>query len=176
MVTTGTLMERSHVPLHKWLAALFMEAASREGSTPTDLQRELEVTYKTAWILCQRLRDIRRRTRLRIRLPRSRPPVPAACRWTQRVVSPFAARSARSGGEAPIGSMKAVRLRQGASVVCFPRRGFFFTVLSTVIRASGVLSAVATSRAKRSATSSLLKASERGFFMRSLFLPVDAKR
>ncbi|MBN9049952.1 MAG: transposase [Rhizobiales bacterium] len=77
-VTTGTLMERSHVPLHKWLAALFMEAASREGPTPTDLQRELEVTYKTAWILCQRLRDIRRRTRLRIRLPRSRPPVPAA--------------------------------------------------------------------------------------------------
>jgi len=65
--------------------------------------------------------------------------------------------------------MKAVRLRQGASVVCFPRRGFFFTVLSTVIRAGGVLSAVATSRVKRSVTSSLLKVSGRGFFMRSLF-------
>lgn len=77
-VATGTLMERSHVPLHKWLAALFMEAASREGSTPTDLQRELGVTYKTAWGLCQRIRDIRRRTRLQVRSPRPKPPVPPA--------------------------------------------------------------------------------------------------
>lgn len=77
-VATGTVMERSHVPLHKWLAALFMEAASWEGCTPTDLQRELGVSYKTAWVLCLRIRDIRRRTRLRIRSPRPKPPVPPA--------------------------------------------------------------------------------------------------
>ena len=56
-VRTGTVMERSHVPLHKWLLATHLMAASKKGISAHQVGRMLGVTYKTAWFLCHRIRE-----------------------------------------------------------------------------------------------------------------------
>lgn len=56
-VRTGTMMERSHVPLHKWLLAMQIMAASKKGMSAKQMERMLGVTYKTAWFLCHRIRE-----------------------------------------------------------------------------------------------------------------------
>ena len=59
-VTTGTVMERSHVPLHKWLTAAYLMSSSKKGVSAHQLHRTLGVTYKTAWFLAHRLREAMR--------------------------------------------------------------------------------------------------------------------
>ena len=56
-VRTGTVMERSHIPLHKWLLATHLMAASKKGMSAKQMERMLGVTYKTAWFLCHRIRE-----------------------------------------------------------------------------------------------------------------------
>ncbi len=56
-IRTGTVMERSHVPLHKWLLAMHLMAASKKGMSAKQRERMLGVTYKTAWFLCHRIRE-----------------------------------------------------------------------------------------------------------------------
>ena len=56
-VRTGSIMERSHVPLHKWLLAFHLLAASKKGMSAKQMERMLGVTYKTAWFLCHRIRE-----------------------------------------------------------------------------------------------------------------------
>ena len=54
---TGTVMERSHVPLNKWLLATHILAASKKGMSAAQMGRMIGVTYKTAWFLCHRIRE-----------------------------------------------------------------------------------------------------------------------
>jgi transposase-like protein len=56
-VRTGTVMQHSHVPLHKWLLATQLMTASQNGVTPKQMQDMLDITYKTAWFLCRRIRE-----------------------------------------------------------------------------------------------------------------------
>ncbi|MXW71078.1 MAG: hypothetical protein F4Z74_06465 [Acidobacteria bacterium] len=56
-VRTGTLLERSRVPLDKWLYALYVLATARQGTSSVQLAREIGVTQKTAWSMLARLRD-----------------------------------------------------------------------------------------------------------------------
>ena len=56
-VTVGTVMERSKIPLSKWLLAMHLMGASKKGMSALQLQRMLGVTYKTAWFLCHRIRE-----------------------------------------------------------------------------------------------------------------------
>lgn len=56
-VRTGTIMERSHVPLHKWLYAFYLVVTARKGVSSLQLSKELGVTQKTAWFMLQRIRD-----------------------------------------------------------------------------------------------------------------------
>ena len=56
-VRTGTVMERSHIPLHKWLLATHLMAASKKGMSAKQMERLLGVTYKSAWFLCHRIRE-----------------------------------------------------------------------------------------------------------------------
>jgi transposase-like protein len=56
-VRTGSVMERSHVPLHKWLLATHLMAASKKGMSAKQMERMIGVTYKTAWFLCHRIRE-----------------------------------------------------------------------------------------------------------------------
>ncbi|MEQ1901488.1 MAG: IS1595 family transposase [Devosia sp.] len=55
---TGTVMERSHIPLHKWLLALHLMASSKKGISALQLQRNLGLgSYRTAWFLAMRCRE-----------------------------------------------------------------------------------------------------------------------
>jgi transposase-like protein len=56
-VTVGTVMERSKIPLSKWLMAMHLMGASKKGMSALQMQRMLGVTYKTAWFLCHRIRE-----------------------------------------------------------------------------------------------------------------------
>jgi transposase-like protein len=56
-VRTGTLYERSHIPLHKWLFATHLMAASKKGISAHQLHRMLGVTYKSAWFMAHRIRE-----------------------------------------------------------------------------------------------------------------------
>jgi len=56
-VTVGTVMERSHVALHKWVLAAHFMAASKKGMSALQLQRMLGTNYETAWFLFHRLRE-----------------------------------------------------------------------------------------------------------------------
>ena len=59
-VTVGTVFERSHVPLSKWLLATFLLCASKKGMSAHQLHRMLGVTYKTAWFMAHRIREAMR--------------------------------------------------------------------------------------------------------------------
>jgi len=55
---TGTIMERSHVPLHKWLLAIHLMASSKKGMSAHQMMRNLGLgSYRTAWFLCHRIRE-----------------------------------------------------------------------------------------------------------------------
>jgi transposase-like protein len=56
-VRTGTIFERSHVPLHKWLYAMYLLVTARKGISSLQLSKEIGVTQKTAWFLLHRLRE-----------------------------------------------------------------------------------------------------------------------
>jgi transposase-like protein len=59
-VTTGTVMESSHVPLHKWMMAFYLESSSKKGMSAHQLHRSLGVTYKTAWFMHHRVMEAMR--------------------------------------------------------------------------------------------------------------------
>lgn len=59
-VTVGTVMERSKVPLSKWLLAMHLMGASKKGVSAHQLHRMLGVTYKTAWFMAHRIREAMR--------------------------------------------------------------------------------------------------------------------
>lgn len=56
-VRTGTIFERSHVPLHKWLYAMYLLVTARKGISSLQLSKEIGVTQKTAWFLLHRIRE-----------------------------------------------------------------------------------------------------------------------
>ena len=53
-VTVGSVMERSHVPLTKWVLAYRLMCSSKKGMSAHQLHRMLGVTYKTAWFMVRR--------------------------------------------------------------------------------------------------------------------------
>ncbi len=62
-VTVGTLSERSHIPLHKWLQATHLMMASKKGMSSLQIHRMLGVSKKTAWFMCHRIRESLRETK-----------------------------------------------------------------------------------------------------------------
>ena len=59
-VTVGTVFQRSHIPLNKWLLATYLLCGSKKGVSSKQLERMLGVTYKTAWFMSHRLREATR--------------------------------------------------------------------------------------------------------------------
>ena len=56
-VTVGTVMERSKIPLNKWVLAAQLMASSKKGMSAHQLHRMIGTTYETAWFLFHRLRE-----------------------------------------------------------------------------------------------------------------------
>jgi transposase-like protein len=54
---TGTVMERSHIPVHKWLLAIHLMSSNKNGVSAHELHRGLGITYKSAWFLAHRIRE-----------------------------------------------------------------------------------------------------------------------
>ncbi len=56
-VTVGTVMEKTKIPLNKWLLGFYMMCASKTQVSALQLQRQLEIgSYRTAWFMCHRIR------------------------------------------------------------------------------------------------------------------------
>jgi transposase-like protein len=56
-VTVGTVYERSHIPLHKWLLATELLCASKKGISAHQLMRMLGLgSYRSAWFMAHRIR------------------------------------------------------------------------------------------------------------------------
>jgi transposase-like protein len=56
-VLTGSVMERSHIALPKWVLAIRLMTASKKGVSAHQLHRMLDITYKSAWFMAHRIRE-----------------------------------------------------------------------------------------------------------------------
>jgi transposase-like protein len=56
--TIGTIFERSHIPMHKWLLAIRLMSSSKKGMSAHQLWRMLGFgSYRTAWFMMHRIRE-----------------------------------------------------------------------------------------------------------------------
>ena len=55
-VLVGTIFESSKVPVPKWLLAMWLFNAGKNGVSALELQRHLGIAYQTAWFMAHRLR------------------------------------------------------------------------------------------------------------------------
>jgi transposase-like protein len=63
--TVGTLYERSHIPLHKWLLATHLICSSKKAISAHQLWRMLGFgSYRTAWFMAHRIREGMREARI----------------------------------------------------------------------------------------------------------------
>ena len=56
-VRTGTIFERSKIPLNKWLYAMYLLVTARKGISSMQLAKQIGVTQKSSWFMLQRLRE-----------------------------------------------------------------------------------------------------------------------
>jgi len=56
-IRTGTIFERSHIPLHKWLYAISLLATGRESLSSMQIAKEIGIQQKSAWFMLHRLRE-----------------------------------------------------------------------------------------------------------------------
>lgn len=56
-VRTGTVLERSKIPLRHWLYAMYLLVTARKGVSSMQLSKELGITQKSAWFVLHRLRE-----------------------------------------------------------------------------------------------------------------------
>lgn len=55
--TAGTPFEKTRTPLTDWFYVMFLFTASRNGVAAKEVQRQIGVTYKTAWRMCKEIRS-----------------------------------------------------------------------------------------------------------------------
>src|SRR5579863_1411142 len=55
-VTVGSIFHDSHMTLTKWFLAIYLICSNKKGISAKELQRQLSVTYKTAWYMAHRIR------------------------------------------------------------------------------------------------------------------------
>ena len=55
--TVGTLFAKSSTPLQLWFYAMYLFTSTRHGVSAKELQRQLGVTYKTAWRMGHQIRE-----------------------------------------------------------------------------------------------------------------------
>jgi transposase-like protein len=55
-VRVGSVLERSHIAMHKWLLAIRLMTGSKKGISAHQLHRMLGVAYRSAWFMAHRIR------------------------------------------------------------------------------------------------------------------------
>jgi transposase-like protein len=56
--TANTIFHKSDTPLRSWFHAMFLMSSTKTGISAKQLQRELGVTYKTAWRMFKEIRKL----------------------------------------------------------------------------------------------------------------------
>jgi hypothetical protein len=56
-VTAGTLFHKTHLPLWKWFWAIYRMGQGKKGLSAVQLMKEIDVSYPTAWLMMQKLRQ-----------------------------------------------------------------------------------------------------------------------
>lgn len=56
-VRTGTIFERSHIPLHKWIYAMYLIVTARKSVSSLQMAKEIGITQKSAWFMMHRIRE-----------------------------------------------------------------------------------------------------------------------
>lgn len=56
-VRTGTIFERSHIPLHKWIYAMYLLLTARKGISSLQLSKEIGIRQASAWFMLHRIRE-----------------------------------------------------------------------------------------------------------------------
>lgn len=56
--TAGTIFEDTRTPLQLWFYAIYLFVTTRHGVSGKELQRQLGVTYKTAWRIGMKIREL----------------------------------------------------------------------------------------------------------------------
>lgn len=54
----GTIFQKSTTPLTLWFYAIYLFSISKNGIAAKELERQLGVTYKTAWRMCSQIRSL----------------------------------------------------------------------------------------------------------------------
>ena len=61
-VTVNTVMKSSHISLRLWLMAFTIMCSAKKGISALQMQRQLGIgSYRTAWFLCHRIREAKKR-------------------------------------------------------------------------------------------------------------------
>src|SRR5215831_9267542 len=55
-VTVGTIFEDSHIPISKWMMAIFVICSSKKSISALQLSRMLKLGYQAAWFMAHRIR------------------------------------------------------------------------------------------------------------------------
>ncbi len=55
-VRTGSVFERSHIPLDKWILAIYMVVTARKGVSSVQVSKELSIRQSSAWFMMHRIR------------------------------------------------------------------------------------------------------------------------
>ena len=56
--TAHTIFHKSSTSLHLWFHAIFLMSSTRSGVSAKELERQIGVTYKTAWRMFHRIKDM----------------------------------------------------------------------------------------------------------------------
>ena len=56
-VKTATVMRKSHIPLRKWVFAIYLHLTSLKGVSSMKLHRDIGVSQPAAWFMLQRIRE-----------------------------------------------------------------------------------------------------------------------
>jgi len=56
-IRTGTIFGRSHIPLNKWIYAMYLLVTARKGISSMQLAKEIGIRQGSAWFMLQRLRE-----------------------------------------------------------------------------------------------------------------------
>jgi len=60
-VLTGTIFHGTKIPVRTWLFVVFEMCASKNGVSAREIERKYELTPKTAWFMCHRIREAMKR-------------------------------------------------------------------------------------------------------------------
>jgi transposase-like protein len=56
-VIVNTILEKTRTPLVKWFIAIYWMATDKRGYSATQLARDIQVSYPTAWLMLHKIRE-----------------------------------------------------------------------------------------------------------------------